>query len=234
LPPSATINLRPGQTADCTFFNEVERGTIIVEKQTIPDGTVGTFNFTGDAAGTISDNGTIIVSNLLPGNYSTTEVDPAPFILTNIACNDTNSFWNVTARSATFVLEPGEVVKCTFTDTNVLVVDIDIKPGSDPNAINLKKDRVITVAILGNSTFDVNDIDVSPLSDAPKFGGTSPQAPIRVSYKDVNNDGFTDLVLQYRLAQLGFTSTDTEGCISGKLTDGTIIEGCDSIKTVPK
>jgi hypothetical protein len=98
----------------------------------------------------------------------------------------------------------------------------------------LKKDRVITVAILGNSTFDVNDIDVSPLSDAPKFGGTSPQAPIRVSYKDVNNDGFTDLVLQYRLAQLGFTSADTEGCISGKLTDGTIIEGCDSIKTVPK
>jgi hypothetical protein len=228
------INLEPDQSTDCTFVNEIQRGTVIVEKQTIPDGAVGTFNFTGDVAGTIGDNGTIVVSNLLPGNYSTTEVDPTPYILTNIACNDTNSFWNVTARSATFVLEPGEVVKCTFTDTNVLVVEIDIKPGSNPNAINLKKDKIITVAILGNSTFAVPDIDVTPLSDSPKFGGATPKSPTRISYQDVNKDGFTDLVLQYKLAGLGFTINSTEGCISGKLIDGTIIEGCDSLKVVPK
>jgi hypothetical protein len=230
---SMVIRLAPNGVVECTFTNQ-ELGTIIVEKQTVPDGAAGNFTFTGNATGTISDNGQIIVSNLLPGNYSTTESDPAPFILTNIFCNDTNSFWNVTARTATFVLEPGEIVKCTFTDTNVLVVDIDIKPGSDPNAINLKKDKIITVAILGNSTFDVHGIDVSPLSDAPKFGGTTPKSPTRVSYQDVNHDGFTDLVLQYKLAGLGFTTSSTEGCISGKLIDGTVIEGCDSVKIIPK
>lgn len=111
---------------------------------------------------------------------------------------------------------------------------IDIKPGGDPNAINLKKDKIVTVAILGTSTFNVNSIDVSPLSDAPKFGGATPKAPTRISFKDVNRDGRIDLVLQYNLAGLGFNVSNIQGCISGKLTDGTIIEGCDAVKIVPK
>ena len=130
-----------------------------------------------------------------------------------------------------------------FEDSNIanvtvtvgsLTIDIDIKPGAEPNALNLKKDKIVTVAILGDGSLNINDIDVTPLADAPKFGGNTPAVPTRISYQDVNKDGFTDLVLQYRLAQLGFTMSSAEGCISGKLTDGTVIEGCDSVKIVPK
>ena len=117
---TATINLEAGETITCTFTN-TQRGTIIVEKQTDPDGVAGTFTFTGDAAGTISDNGTIVVSDLAPGTYTATEDDPTPaFDLTAITCGDggsaTPSTWDVGTRTATFNLDPGETVKCTFTN----------------------------------------------------------------------------------------------------------------------
>ena len=71
------ISLQAGETVTCTFTN-TKRGTIIVEKQTSPDGAAGNFTFTGTAAGTIADNGTITVANLVPGTYTSTETDPAP------------------------------------------------------------------------------------------------------------------------------------------------------------
>jgi plastocyanin len=46
---TATVKLGAGETVTCTFTN-TKRGTIIVEKQTVPDGASGSFTFTGDAA----------------------------------------------------------------------------------------------------------------------------------------------------------------------------------------
>ena len=45
--PVTAISLQPGETVTCTFTN-TKRGTIIVEKQTSPDGATGSFTFTGD------------------------------------------------------------------------------------------------------------------------------------------------------------------------------------------
>jgi hypothetical protein len=106
-----------GHTFECTFTNTA-RGTIIVKKVTNPTGASGSFTFTGDAAGSIGDGGTITVSNLAPGTYTSTESDPTPaFDLTNISCDDANSSGVVGTRTATFHLDPGETVTCTFTNT---------------------------------------------------------------------------------------------------------------------
>ena len=112
---SATINLDPGESITCTFTN-TEEGTIIVEKQTVPDGAPDLFTFTGDAAGTISDGQQIIVNGLLPGNYSSIEAELAEWTISGIACNDSNSSGDVEARTANFVLEAGETVTCVFTN----------------------------------------------------------------------------------------------------------------------
>ena len=54
----------------------------------------------------------------MPGTYHSTEGDPTPnFDLTNIVCDDANSSGSVGTRTATFRLDPGETVKCTFTNT---------------------------------------------------------------------------------------------------------------------
>jgi hypothetical protein len=114
-----------GETVTCTFTN-TQRGTIIIEKQTNPDQAVGTFTFTGDVAGVVSDGGQIVVNNLVPGQYTSTEVNPAPnFDLANISCDDTTnggqaSSGDIGTRTATFNLDPGETIKCTFTNVKEL------------------------------------------------------------------------------------------------------------------
>ncbi|MFT3892851.1 MAG: SdrD B-like domain-containing protein [Anaerolineales bacterium] len=105
-----------GGSQTCVITNDDQAGTIIVEKQTDPDGLAGEFIFTGDAAGTISDNGQIVVSGLSAGTYTSTEVVPAGWQLTGISCNDTNSTGDVASSTATFNLENGETVKCVFTN----------------------------------------------------------------------------------------------------------------------
>jgi len=113
-------------------------------------------------------------------------------------------------------------------------VDIDIKPGSDPNSINTKSGGTVPVAILGSDTFDVTDVDVTTLAFGPS--GATPKhdltdSVVYISHlEDVNNDGFTDLVSHYVQKETGLLSSDIEACITGQTTGGTAIEGCDSVR----
>ena len=62
-----TVDDGPATTTGPTWSFTTEgpsTGTIIVEKQTTPDGAPDSFTFTGDAAGTITDGGQIVVSGL--------------------------------------------------------------------------------------------------------------------------------------------------------------------------
>ena len=107
-------------------------------------------------------------------------------------------------------------------------VDIDIKPGSDPNSINPRSRGLISVAILGSDTFDVTDVDVTTLAFGPD--GAS---PVHIALEDVNEDGYVDLISHYRTQDAGFKCGDTEGILRGRTVDGVAIEGSDSVRIVP-
>lgn len=115
---TATFNVDEGEVVTCTFTN-TKQGTIIVEKQTNPADDPAQFTFTGDAAGTIGDNGQIVVDDLSPGTYTSTESALAGWDLTSIVCDDGASATPSTSAgaTATFNLDPGETVRCTFTNT---------------------------------------------------------------------------------------------------------------------
>jgi hypothetical protein len=122
-------------------------------------------------------------------------------------------------------------------------IDIDIKPGSDPNCFNINGHGVIPVAILGSSDFDVTNID----HDTLLFNGSSVQVrgmkeKTMCHYEDVSGDftylegspdGYLDLVCQFEDDPAQWVTGQTEATVTGELNDGSQIEGTDSICIVP-
>ena len=108
---------------------------------------------------------------------------------------------------------------------------IDIRPGSFRNIISLRRTKgIVPVAILGSEVFNVEDIDRSTM----KFGHDCiNQVPVHFPGhpRDVNEDGFMDLISHYVIGGTGIVSGDTMACMSGKTNDGIDFIGYDSLRT---
>jgi uncharacterized repeat protein (TIGR01451 family) len=139
-----------GETRNCTITN-TKRGTIKVKKVTnpSPDPTNTSFTFTGDAAGSIKNGQTITVSNLVPGTYTSTETVPGSWELTSISCDDGNSSGDLTAKKATFNLDPGETVTCTFTNTRKQA-DLALTKDDSPDPVIAGQNITYTVTVTNN------------------------------------------------------------------------------------
>ena len=107
-------------------------------------------------------------------------------------------------------------------------VTIDIKPGSDPNAVNPKSKGVIPVAVLGSTDFDATQVDFTTVTFGPD--GASPVHDGHV--EDVNDDGFPDMVFHFKTQETGIVCGDTEATLNGEIFDGTPFTGTDAVKTV--
>lgn len=112
--------------------------------------------------------------------------------------------------------------------TSMAQVQIDTRPGIDPNLIDPMGRGLIPVAVLGSTGLDVADIDSTTL----RFG---PDEAVSVFAfrQDVSRDGHFDLVAHFWGQQAGLAFGDTELCLLGELLDGTPFVGCDAIVTVP-
>lgn len=110
-----------------------------------------------------------------------------------------------------------------------ITVEIDIKPGSSTNPVNLKSRGRVPVAILNTEDYDVLQIDWATLRFGP--GGAS---PVHSSLEDVDGDGDLDMVVHFKTQETGITIDDATAGLTGKLFDDTPIEGADAVTGVPR
>ena len=114
-------------------------------------------------------------------------------------------------------------------------VEIDIKPGSDPNSIICNDENVsIAVAILTTDDFDATTVDHTTVT----FEGASEthldkkSGQPRRHEEDVDGDGDTDLVFHFRLGDTDLTCGSTDGTLTGETFDGQAIEGTDAVRMI--
>jgi hypothetical protein len=116
------------------------------------------------------------------------------------------------------------------------VVEIDIKPGSDLNSINLKSKGVVPVAVLSTNDFDASTID--PDTDTVLFAGAKPE---RWTMEDVDNDGKDDMLFHFKTQELlksennpdGLDENSTEAKLTIETNNG-VISGTDTVRIVPQ
>lgn len=107
---------------------------------------------------------------------------------------------------------------------------IDIKPGSDPNAINLSSNGIIPVAILGSASLDVNDIDPSTVTLEGAGLRLKGKSGNYGSLEDVNGDTYVDLVVH--ISDFTVDSGATTATLTGYLWNGAFFWGTDEILIV--
>jgi len=123
----ASVQTVAGQVIECTFTNRQD-GQIKIIKKVQGDG--GEFHFTGNWNGGVTptltpgENGSdeVLYTSVTPGTYSVQELTPAPeYDVTALTCAgdvaDDTSSGNVATGVGTIDLDPGELVTCTYTNT---------------------------------------------------------------------------------------------------------------------
>ena len=111
-------------------------------------------------------------------------------------------------------------------------VDIDVKPGDEPNYINTRSEGKTPIAILSTATFDAGTINPLTIhvSGAPvslKKNGTTAS-----SLEDVNGDGLLDLVIHVSTQDLEFINPN-EVLLEGYTIYGQRLWGTDEIILLP-
>ncbi len=112
-------------------------------------------------------------------------------------------------------------------------VEIDIKPGSYPNTINLGSHGVIPVAILSSATFDATTVKPESVMLAEAHAKLTGKGTPIFSISDVNGDGLPDLIVNILTDALQLTPGDTEAVLGGGTTSGFSITGKATVRVVP-
>ncbi len=234
---AVTVNLAAGQTVKCTFTN-TQRGQIIVEKQTVPDGSSQSFVFAADYDNdgfSLSDGQSDTSVLLAPGSYDVTETVPAGWDLTNRSCALQSGPTPLSASNkgddaVTVNLAAGQTVKCTFTNTQrgqIIVEKQTVPDGSsqsfvfaadyDNDGFSLSDGQSDTSVLLAPGSYDVTETvpagwDLTNRSCALQSGPT----PLSASNK--GDDAVTVNLAAGQTVKCTFTNTQRGQIIVEKQT----------------
>jgi hypothetical protein len=145
-------------------------------------------------------------------------------------------------------VDPNDTINESEESNNIVarrvaqIVTVDIKPGSDPNSINLGSNGKLPVAILTTPDFDATTVDTSDPSQIqfgdPVLAGSV--SPLRANLEDLDKDGDADLILHFSMRDIVAEQALDSDSVVAELTatawlDPTplMIKGADSVRIVP-
>jgi hypothetical protein len=112
-------------------------------------------------------------------------------------------------------------------------VEIDIRPGGEPNKVKLSPNTLATVAILTTPDYDATTTDASSVcfgdADEPSERDCT-EAHATGHLDDVDRDGDIDMMFHFESTETGIDLGDTEACLIGEDMDGIGIYGCDAVE----
>lgn len=150
-----SISLQAGETVTCTFTN-TKNGTVIIHKETLPDGAEGSFDFSGDL-------GSFSLSDGQSSSFSV-----APDTTKNVTEGEDSAVWK---------LVDGYCDNGTFLDGHTLGVSVDPDQTVNCYFYNLKH----TIIDLGKTTTDTPNEDDGGTFDFTGTAGSSSSATTRTT-----------------------------------------------------
>jgi hypothetical protein len=119
-----------------------------------------------------------------------------------------------------------EIAGLAVMPNNFRSIAIDIKPNNSRNIVRVNSRSSIDVAVMGSQTIAVDDLDRSSI----RFGVMGREAATsRVRIRDVNRDGFEDLVCRFRISETEVSSDSTRLRLSCRTTNELRLSGSDQI-----
>lgn len=114
-------------------------------------------------------------------------------------------------------------------------VRVDVKPGANPNVVNLKSRGLLPVAILSEEGFDATQVDPATVEVAGAgVAVRGKQLKVMAHNEDVDGDGLVDMLVQVETSEL-----DPEALaagyaeVTGMTYGGEQFEGRDEVVLVP-
>lgn len=132
----------------------------------------------------------------------------------------------LSGMSSVFLVPPALGVAMAQSGAKVIHVTIDVKPGDEPTTLEPKREGIVPVAILTTKEFDATRVD----AETVRAGATGTEAAVfRSAVEDVDRDRDTDMVLLFRVREMGLECNGRSVTLKGKTRDGQEIEGTEAV-----
>ena len=120
----------------------------------------------------------------------------------------------------------------TLSIANVPIININIKPNSDPNSINIRGAEKVAVAILTTPAFDATTVVPGTVIFTGASVARKNSGRLMFSLKDVDLDGDTDMLVHFLIEELLLSPGDTRAGMEGETIFGIRFIGGDLVKVV--